>query len=113
MLAHLTGILSGLVLGGLLFVGPLVIYLVKKDESRFVRHHSAEALNFTLTALIVSVVISAVSCVLSLIVVGLFLFLLLIPYGILVLIYMIIASVAANRGEWYSYPSWLRIAMVS
>ncbi|HEX6077624.1 MAG TPA: DUF4870 domain-containing protein [Micromonosporaceae bacterium] len=112
MLAHLLGIVSGLVTG-LLFLGPLIIYLIKKDESRFVRHHSAEALNLTLTGMIVTIVASIVGCVLSLIVVGFFVFLLLIPYGILLLVYLIIAAIAANRGEWYSYPNWLRFPMVS
>jgi uncharacterized Tic20 family protein len=111
-LAHVLGIVSGLVTG-LMFLGPLIIYLVKKDESRFVRHHSTEALNLTLTGLIVTVAASVIGCVLSLIVIGFFVFLLLIPYGILLLVYMIIAAMAANRGEWYSYPNWLRWPLVS
>lgn len=112
MLAHLLGIVSGLVTG-MLFIGPLIIYLIRKDQSRFVRHHAADALNLTLTALIVTIAASAVGCLLTVIVVGFFIFLLLIPYGILLLVYMIIAALAANRGEWYSYPTWLRFPLVS
>ena len=112
MLAHLLGIVAGLVTG-LMFLGPLIIYLIKKDESRFVRHHATEALNLTLTGLIVSAAASIVGCVLTLLVVGIFIFLLLIPYGILLLVYLIIASVAASRGEWYSYPNWLRFQLVN
>ncbi len=112
MLAHLLGIVSGLVTG-MLFLGPLIIYLIRKDQSRFVRHHAADALNLTLTALIVTIAASAIGCLLAVIVVGFFVFLLLIPYGILLLVYMVIAALAANRGEWYSYPTWLRIPMVS
>jgi uncharacterized Tic20 family protein len=39
VLAHLSFFAFGL-------IAPLVIYLVKKDESPFTRHHAAEALNF-------------------------------------------------------------------
>jgi len=111
-LAHLLGIVAGLVTG-LMFLGPLIIYLIKKDESRFVRHHATEALNLTLTGLIVTAAASLVGCVLTLLVVGIFIFLLLIPYGILLVVYLIIASLAASRGEWYSYPNWLRFRLLS
>lgn len=39
--AHILGILT-------LFIGPLVIRWMKKNESKFVLHHSTEALNFWL-----------------------------------------------------------------
>jgi uncharacterized Tic20 family protein len=42
MVAHLLGLLTW-------FVGPLVVYLAKKDESPYVRDQAAEALNFQLT----------------------------------------------------------------
>src|SRR4051812_11305473 len=45
MLAHLLGIVTG-------FVGPLIIWLVKKDQSPFVDDQGKEALNFQLTLLI-------------------------------------------------------------
>src|SRR3954470_24021615 len=37
-------------------IAPLTIYLIKKDESPFTRHHAAEALNFHLTFLIAAIV---------------------------------------------------------
>ncbi len=105
MLAHLLGIFTG-------FIGPLIIYSMKKDESPYVRHHATEVLNLALTSLIVNLVISVVGCVLTVVLIGFLLFFLLIPYGILLLVYMIIGAMAANRGELYVYPSWLRIQMV-
>ena len=42
MLAHLLGIFFG-------FLAPLVIWLVKKDESRFIGEQAKEALNFQIT----------------------------------------------------------------
>src|SRR6478735_7706961 len=46
MLCHLLGILTG-------FLGPLVLWLVKKDSSAFLDHHGREALNFQITVMLV------------------------------------------------------------
>ncbi|GAA1512077.1 hypothetical protein GCM10009677_51310 [Sphaerisporangium rubeum] len=97
MLAHLLGLLTS-------FIGPLILYVTKKDESPYVRDQAAEALNFQIT-----LVIAYVVCfVLSFLIIGLILFPVL---WIGSLIIMIMASVAANRGENYRYP--LNIRFVS
>jgi uncharacterized Tic20 family protein len=97
MLAQLLGIFTG-------FLGPLIIYLVSGDKDRFVKHHSAEALNFHLTVLIAYLV----SFVLMLVLIG---FLLFFVVWVLALVFSIQATIAANRGEWYRYP--INIRMVS
>ena len=51
MFAHLSAI-AGLMVGGLTFAGPLIIWLIKKDQSKFVDYHGKEALNFQLNVLI-------------------------------------------------------------
>lgn len=112
MFAHLGALGSGVVLGGLWFIGPLVVYLMKKDESRFVRHHALEALNLSIAATIVSYGIGLVSCVLSFVVIGVFTFFLIPLYGIAVIVLLIMGSIAANKGEWYKYPEWLAWPMV-
>ncbi|MGW4638690.1 DUF4870 domain-containing protein [Sphaerisporangium sp. NPDC004334] len=94
MLAHLLGLLTS-------FLGPLILYLVKKDESPYVRDQAAEALNFQITLFIAY----AVSAVLVLVIIGI---LLMIVVGIGSLILMIMAAVAANRGENYRYPFNIR-----
>ena len=53
MLAHLLGALLG-------FLGPLIIWLVKKDDHPFVAEQSKEALNFQLTLLIWYVAATAI-----------------------------------------------------
>ncbi len=65
------------------------------------RHHAVEALNFSLTVLIAYIV----SGVLIIVVIGIFL-LPVIAIGALML--HIMASMAANRGEWYRYPVNIR-----
>lgn len=95
MLAHLSGLLASL-LGGLSFLGPLVIYLIKKDESPFVADQAKEALNFQLAVLIVAV-ISAITCIGPLIV------------AIGALVYSVIAAMEANKGIAYRYPYTFRL----
>lgn len=89
-LIHVGGIFFG-------FVPALVGYLVLKDRGPFIRGHSTTALNFQLTMLIGYVA----GYVLAFVFIG---FLVLLAVGILVLVFGIIAALAANRGEEYYYP---------
>jgi uncharacterized Tic20 family protein len=101
MLAHLLGLFAS-------FLGPLIIYLVKKDESPFVRDQAGEALNFAITVAIFSTAYVIVSFILLFVLVGFVLFLLL-PFLLIgVAVLHIIAAVSANRGEYYRYPLTLR-----
>ncbi len=93
MLAHLSGLI------GLSFIGPLVIWLVKKDTSAFVENQAKEALNFQLTIILASLVASA-TCV------GVVLLPVIIIGGI---VYAVIGGMAANRGEVYQYPYTFRM----
>lgn len=94
MLAQLLGIFTG-------FLGPLIIYLVNGEKDPYVRHHSAEALNFQITLAIAYVA----SFVLMLVLIGFVLFFV-VWIGSIVM--MIMATLAANRGEWYRYPINIR-----
>jgi uncharacterized Tic20 family protein len=78
-------------------IPALIGYLVLKDRGPFVRSHTLTALNFQLTMLIAYVIGS----VLTFILIG---FLVLAAVGIVVLIFSIIAAIAANKGENYKYP---------
>jgi hypothetical protein len=95
MLAQLLGIFTG-------FLGPLIIYLINGEKDPFVRHHSAEALNFQITLVIAYVV----SFVLMLVLIG---FLLFFAIWVVSIVFMIQATIAANRGEWYRYPINIRM----
>ncbi len=95
MLAQLLGIFTG-------FLGPLIIYLINGEKDPFVRHHSAEALNFQITILIGYVI----SFVLMLVLIG---FLTFFVIWIASIVFMIQATIAANRGEWYRFPINIRL----
>ena len=105
MAAHLTA-LAALVIG-LPFIGPLIVYSVKK-ENPFVLRHATEALNFNLSIMLYTAVLAAVTIVLLVVLVGI----LLIPLFIVLfcgwIVLVIVASVAASRGEEYRYPLTIR-----
>ena len=94
MLAHLITFVSS-------FIGPLVIYLVKKDESAFVADQAKEVLNFHL-----SVLIYAVAAFLSVfLLIG---FVLLPALGVFVFVVTIMGAIRAYEGNAYRYPLCIR-----
>ena len=46
ILSHVLCLVAG-------FIAPLIIYLVKKDESAYVKEHAKESLNFQITMFII------------------------------------------------------------
>ena len=86
-------------IGGILFsfLPALIGYIVLKDRGPFIRAHSATALNFQITLAIAGFV----GGILTIIGIGL---LILAAVWILKIIFSIMAAIAANKGEWYSYP---------
>ena len=86
-------------IGGILFnfLPALIGYIVLKDKGPFIRAHATTALNFQITLLIAYVV----GGILSIVFVGL---LVMLAAWILSIVFGITAAVAANKGEWYTYP---------
>ena len=112
MFAHLSAILGGLLtsmVGGLgVFLGPLVIWLMKKDTMPFVDDQGKEALNFNITVAIAMVAL----LVLTFVTLGIGALLtvpLMMVIGIAWLVLTIIATIKANNGEAYRYPFTLRL----
>lgn len=96
-------------------IAPLVIYLAKMNESRYVRYHAAQSLNMGLTLLIYSFGFTIVGIVLAILTHGVALIVLVplfIAIAIAHLVYLILAAVAANRGELYRVPLILSLPMV-
>jgi uncharacterized Tic20 family protein len=112
MFAHLSALAGGLLtsaVGGWgTFIGPLVIWLIKKDTMRFVDDQGKEALNFNITV--------AIACfalvLLGIVTLGIG-FLIAIPalvvIGIAWLVFTIIGAVKSSNGEFYRYPMTLRL----
>ncbi len=106
MAAHLGAIVAAMVALGVL--APLGVLLFVGSRSDFVRRHATESLNFQISLLLYL----AAAFVLAVVTVGLGL-LILIPVGllaaVLALVAVVIATLAASRGEEYRYPLTLRL----
>lgn len=95
MLSYVLGIVTG-------FLGPLIIWLMKKESMPFVNDQGKEILNFQITTALAWVV----CIVLSFIVIGVFLM----PVvGLLYLIFMIIGALKAKDGVAYRFPFAIRL----
>jgi hypothetical protein len=91
-------------------VGPLVVWLIRREDP-VVAPHARAALNFQLSLLIYFVLGMIAAFILALTIVGLVLTLLiLIMLGVLLLlevVFAILGTLAASRGELYDYPMTL------
>jgi len=100
MLAHLSALVG--LLGIPPIVGPLVVWLIKKNEFAFVDDQGKEALNFQITMFIALLIGFATVCIgIGFVIVGV--------VGIVDLIFAIIGAVKANNGERYRYPFAIRL----
>ena len=106
LFAHLSS-LAGLVIG-LNFLGPLIIYLVKKNEDPYVTEHAREALNFNLSVFLYLIVCAFAAVILTLVLIGILLFPVLFAIAIAWIVLTIVAAVKANNGEVYRYPLTIR-----
>ena len=95
MLCHLLGIFTG-------FLGPLIIWLIKKDEDPFVDDQGKEALNFQISVLIAMAISGALICL----VIGGFL---VVAVAVCNIVFCIIGALKANEGVAYRYPFTLRL----
>ena len=113
MFAHLSALLGGLLTSGWagnlgFFIGPLVIWLLKKDTMPFVNDQAKEALNFAIT---VSILFLAL-LILTLMTLGVGALLtvpLMLIIGVAALVFVVIAAIKANEGVAYRYPFSLRL----
>ena len=78
MLAHLLCLFTG-------FIGPLIIYLIKKDEDKFVAFHALQALYWMLAILVLSIPTCGLAAILG-------------------IVFNIMLLIKANNGEWAEYP---------
>ena len=113
MFAHLSALLGGLVTSGWagnigFFVGPLVIWLMKKDTMPFVNDQAKEALNFAITVSIAFLVLMVLT-VMTFFVGAVLTVPLMLIIGVTALVFIIIAAMKANEGVAYRYPFALRL----
>lgn len=100
MLCHLAAFLGGAFPFGHI-AGPLIIWIIKKDEFPEVDAHGKESLNFQIS-LTIYMLIASLS---MLILIGFVLLPALVVFGI---VCVIVAALRANEGGFYSYPLTIR-----
>ncbi|MBF0197316.1 MAG: DUF4870 domain-containing protein [Planctomycetes bacterium] len=101
MLCHLLAFVGyiGVPFGNIL--GPLVLWLIKKDESEFIDSCGKESINFQISIMIYSVI----SGLLCFVFIG---FPMLFAVLIANVIFVIMAAIKTNEGEDYRYPFTIR-----
>lgn len=81
----------GTLVGG--FVVPLIIWMMKKDQSPYIARHGKEALNFSISIALYYLV----TCGCAVFILG--------PFAIY---WCIMAGLDAGKGEFYAYPLTIR-----
>lgn len=90
-------------------LGPLLVWLLKRDESPEIDAHGKESLNFQLSMFIYTAALGVVCFILMFVLIG---FLLIPLFAILYvadLVLVIIASLKASEGQLYRYPVTIRL----
>jgi len=100
MFCHLI-VFTGYIIPFASIIGPLVIWIIKRDEMPFVEDQGKESLNFQITMMLAVIA----SVLLMFVLIG---FVLIFVVLIFQFIVIIIASIKANEGVYYRYPLNIR-----
>ena len=101
IIAH-ASVLAGLV--GLMPFGALLVWLLYKDRSERVRFHALQALWYQVAWVVILVAYTFISAILSLVVIGIFMFFLLPILALVPLAHGCYAAYKVSQGEEYRYP---------
>ena len=109
MFCHIGGLIGSVVPPGNIIV-PVVIWLLKKDQSAFINEHGKEAINFQINLSVWAVICFVVSFILLIVIIGALLMPLTLGLlGLAGLILGIVAGVKAYEGNLYRYPFIIRL----
>ncbi len=102
-LAHLSVLLSIVTgVGGL--IAAFVIWLVYKDKSQRVAFHALQSLWYQVAWIVILAVYSMVSLILTLVIIGIFMFFLLPLIALVPFVHQCYAAYKVNQGVDYRYP---------
>jgi uncharacterized Tic20 family protein len=103
MFAHLASLAKYTVVPLANILGPLVVWLIKKDEMPFVDSHGKEAINFQISVTIYTLVSGALVFCAGIGFIGI------VAVLIYDLVFTILAAVSAANGKAYRYPLTIRL----
>ena len=101
MLCHLV-VFVGYIIPFASIIGPLVIWMIKRDEMPFVDDQGKESLNFQITIMLALIA----SGILMFVLIGVVLIFVVVIFQFIV---VIIASIKAKEGVYYRYPLCIRL----
>lgn len=104
MLMHLSQFL-GLLIPFAGFIAPLVMWLIKKDESSYIDAQGKVVMNWVISALIWGII----CFILTFVLIGAFLF---IALGICHIVFTIMGAIRANDGVVQNYPLTIKFFRV-
>jgi uncharacterized protein len=101
IIAHLSVLVA---LVGLMPFGALLVWLLYKDRSLKVRFHALQALWYQIAWIVIFIVYALLSVILSLVIIGFFMFFLLPILALIPLIHGCYAAYKVSQGVEYRYP---------
>ena len=102
VLCHASALIGFFVPWGGHILAPLIVWLIKRGDSKAVDEHGKESLNFQITMLIYNIIAG----ILCLVLIG---FVLLPILHVLNVVLVIIASLRASEAQLYRYPLTIRL----
>ena len=108
MLCHLAA-LAGLVVPSVgTVVGPLVVWLIKRNDHPTIDANGKESLNFQISMFIYTWALGLTGLATTFLLIGFGILALAFVAGIVGLVYSVIASVKVSNGESFRYPFTIR-----
>ena len=98
------------------FIGPIILWMMKREESKFIDHHGKEVINFSITMALGGLILGAVGVpliFLTLCLGAIVIIPLMMAFGIYGTVMTIIGATKANKGEWWEFPISIRLIRVS
>lgn len=95
IVCHLSGLINFIFLAGIVI--PLLVWLVKKDQSEFLNKQGIEVLNFQISM----VIYFGAASILLFLLIGFFI---LPALGVFYIVMMILGAIKASNGEHFKYP---------
>lgn len=105
-ITHLSGFAGWFIPFGNIIV-PLVLWLVKKNESTYIDAHGKSAINFQLSLILYGFLLAILIIPIAIFTLGLGIIAIIlgiIPAFIFYVVLIITASISASNGEHYDYP---------
>jgi uncharacterized Tic20 family protein len=104
----LHGVIGFAIPAGLNIIAPLVFWLMKKNESRYLDAHGKEVVNFNITFSIAMIILWLLFWVLVLVLIGFLFVPLMWVLGIAWLVLTVIGAIQASDGKLFRYPGTIR-----